>query len=118
MKLPGLKLLDTVKINGIHFYPEVRVILDAARETAPELSDNTVWITSAADGKHKAGSKHYTSEAFDLRIKNVKGFKPGQLNIPAARWAERLRATLGFNYDVIYGDKGHLDHIHIELDPD
>lgn len=117
-----VKLLSNVKINGRHLDPEIRRIIDAARLHAPEMTDNTVWITSAADGKHSQGSRHYTSEAFDIRVKNVKGFKwslmgDWKFNQRVADWAEAIRFELGSKYDVVYGDAQHLDHIHCEFDP-
>jgi hypothetical protein len=121
MKIPKLLLKDEVKINGHHFNPEIRRMLDVVRLTSPEVNGG-IWVTSANDGKHKAGSKHFTNEAFDIRIRNVKEFKWGPeggyiFNEVIDSWAKRIRLELGLDYDVVYGDKKHLDHIHIEYDP-
>jgi hypothetical protein len=32
------------------------------------------------------------------------------------RWAERIRQKLGDNYDVVFGDALHINHIHVERD--
>jgi len=103
---------NEVKLNGRHFDLEVRDILDVARETAPNMSDGAVWITSANDGKHMKTSKHYSNEAFDLRVRNVEGQHPA-----VVKWCIRMREKLGPDYDVIYGDPQHRSHVHIEYDP-
>ena len=106
MTLPKLYLKDEVKINGAHFYPEMTRIVDALRVTAPKLSDNAVWITSANDGKHMAGSLHYKNRAFDVRIWNI-------LDDTAEAWVGRLKAMLGKDYDIVL----EKDHIHLEYQP-
>jgi len=108
VQFPNLALKDNVIINGGHFNAAIVKMIDAARETAPPLEDNTVWITSAADGKHISGSLHYRDKAIDLRIFNVCGHTWTEARL----WAERIKLKLGDNYDIILG----LDHIHIELD--
>ncbi len=86
------------------------------------MRGDVVWVTSAADGHHKSYSRHYTNEAFDIRIKNVKGLSrnaDGTLayDTKVAAWAKRMKLELGDDYDVVYGDANHLDHIHCEYDP-
>lgn len=66
-------------------------------------------ITSLNDGRHMRGSKHYTGDAVDLRV-----WYTGD---DTAEWAEYLKTELGPDYDVVYGDPQHLDHIHLEFDP-
>lgn len=120
----GLK--PDVKLTGRHLDPEIYKMVFAAYMTAPKLNDGTVWITSANDGTHKVGSKHYKSEAFDIRIWNVRGYdgphrEMGKLTWTKqeviTNWARGLRLALGDDYDVVYGDRLHLDHIHVEWDP-
>lgn len=108
-KLPNIKLKADVKINGNHFLPEIVRIIDVARATAPELTDKTVWITSANDSHHMEGSLHYADRAFDIRIRNV---KDGEKSINF--WATKIAAALGPDYDVIR----EKDHIHVEYDPE
>ena len=122
MTIPDLKLLDDIKINGRHFDPEIRRILDVARMTSPKMLGDSVWVTSANDGSHKQGSKHFKNEAFDIRIRNLVAFKWGAsgefiFNETINNWARQLRLELGEDYDVVYGDAQHLNHIHIEYDP-
>ena len=105
-----IQLLGSVKINGHHFEPEVARILPAARDTAPEFVDGVMWVTSANDSKHMPGSRHFSNQAFDLRIRNIKG----PVSKRAAEWAQRLKAHLGSKYDVVH----ESDHLHVEFDPD
>lgn len=106
-EFPKLKLKDGVKVNGAHFDPEVTDIIAALLKTAPPLEDDTVWITSAADGKHMPGSKHYIDRALDVRTRNIIGG-----HAVARQWVEVLSKELGPNYDIIL----ESDHLHIEHD--
>ncbi len=109
---PSLCLKDQVQINGSHFDPAIRLIIDVARETAPVLEDEVVWITSANDGTHQDGSAHYDNRAFDIRIKNIVGL--AEFPLVARQWVERMQILLGDDYDVLLED----DHIHVEFDPE
>jgi hypothetical protein len=102
----SLYLLDTCKINGAHFDPEVVRMLQVARDTAPK-NLNSVWVTSANDGEHKNGSLHYRNRAFDLRVW-------GLTDDERARWAERMQRALGDDYDVVDEET----HVHCEYDPE
>jgi len=112
----------------IAFKPEVRLIgqnlalsstriLAALLRTAPAMQGDLILVTSACDGRHKAGSLHYAGRAFDVRIY---GQREGAVSIAtssdqertAALWVGRLRADLGRDYDVIL----EVDHIHLEHD--
>ena len=106
--MKGLKLKPTVKINGRHFDHEIRLMIDVARETAPDLSDDHVWITSGNDSTHMKGSKHYTNEAFDVRTLNLIDGRDA-----AKLWTTRIREALGLKYQVVL----EKDHIHVEYDP-
>jgi len=111
MNIPKLAIKGTAKINGEHFYPEIVRIVNAARATAPELVDNTVWITSGSEhAPHRLeNSFHYKNQALDFRVHNVVGGTEA-----AKRWKSRIALALGGDYDVVW--KGN--HIHCELDPD
>jgi hypothetical protein len=61
-------------------------------------------VTSANDGQHMDGSKHYDDQALDLRVWHLPD---------PAHTARRLQRTLGEDYDVVYEDT----HIHAEYDP-
>ena len=85
--------------------PKILVIAAAAANAAWDEGWDVV-ITSGTDGQHMVGSKHYSSEALDLRISNIP-----VLDLPL--YVERLRARLGHDYDVVL----ESDHIHVEFDP-
>lgn len=107
--LPRLFLKEGVVINGLHFDPKIRIILDAALTTAPPMQNNAVWVTSANDGEHMVGSKHFLNHAFDIRIWNIQGDAHSKARV----WVERMARVLGLDYDVIL----ESDHIHAEYDP-
>ena len=68
-------------------------------------------ITSGAEGHHMAGSLHPLGLAWDLRVRD--------LTDPAIV-AQELREMLNLkehDFDIVYGDSQHLDHIHVEYDP-
>lgn len=65
-------------------------------------------ITYGNDGLHMVGSKHYTDEAIDLRVRDI--VMPLRKKL-----AEVLASQLGKNYDVLL--KSNPPHIHIEYDP-
>lgn len=62
--------------------------------------------TSILDGKHSKDSKHYSGNAFDLRIYI---YTKEQVN----DFVELLKNELRPDYDVVLED----DHIHVEYDP-
>jgi len=76
-------------------------------------------LTSAVDGKHKKGSKHYTGEAVDFRTNHISS-REIKLSI-----VEEIKRRLTEDYDVIFednafdsnGNQTRYEHIHIEYDP-
>ena len=64
-------------------------------------------ITSAKDGKHMDGSKHYEGNAVDLRTSYFS--KEVQIKVTG-----QLQSQLGDEYDVVLEG----NHIHLEYDPD
>ena len=98
--------------------PKVMKILQAVQDTAPEGYEPTV--TSASDGIHMSTSKHYTDEAFDIRVRDYPGYDQDEFwhtrqNID--NWITRMRFYLtSMEYDIVFGDEEHRDHIHIEYD--
>ena len=64
-----------------------------------------MWITSALDGEHMQGSKHYSGEAIDVRIWDL---------INKQDCCTKMREALGNNYDVVL----ESSHIHLEYDPE
>ena len=85
-----------------------------------ELLDDTFadrgldcWITSAQDGKHMKGSKHYEGLAIDLRSKELPS------KIERHRVLLDLTEGAGPDYDVVLeGDGTRNAHFHIEWDPE
>ena len=70
---------------------------------------NTPVITSGADGKHMEGSYHYINKAWDVRVWGLRN--------PQSE-ADQLREKLnedGNEWRVLYGDKYHQDHMHVEV---
>ena len=85
-------------------------------------------VTSANDGKHLPDSWHYQDLGWDWRIWGVAAGPDGPLarrddsitpidevKLAADEIRKELQA-IDYRYDVIYGDKDHLDHIHTEYD--
>ncbi len=67
-------------------------------------------ITSANDGKHMQGSRHYTDQAIDLRSKTL---TDEQKQYALAE----LRRRAGPDYDILLeGDGTPNAHFHIEWD--
>lgn len=77
----------------------------AAERIWSDLGQECV-ITSVMDGTHRPGSRHYIGLAVDFRIRYF-DYETQQI----AR--ERLRESLGKDYDVIL----EPTHIHCEFDP-
>lgn len=63
-------------------------------------------ITSAIDGKHSRGSKHYSGNAFDVRT-----FELSDADREKAR--SMMADRMGEDFDVVL----ESDHIHVEFDP-
>ncbi len=62
-------------------------------------------ITSARDGRHMPGSKHYTGEALDFRTHYFKEAEKHNVR-------SHLQEALGSDFDVVLEE----DHIHVEFD--
>ena len=105
--------------------PEVKVTPSPYQTYIETGVDRVLWlyhalpalVTSANDGAHKEGSRHYTDEAEDFSIRVI-----------LEKLHEDLEAELGPDYQVIYEpDKwaivdGELKqvrwmHYHVEHDP-
>ena len=90
--------------------PQQITILDAAAKVYAATSQPLI-VTSAADGTHMEGSRHYEHKALDLRVWDVPNHE---------RAAAEINAILGDDYDVIaeWRDDGETpSHIHAEHDP-
>jgi len=98
-----------VKFKGLTV--DLLKILPVIEETHRSLTGRGAVITSLNDGLHAVDSKHYEGNAVDLRVWYTDELAATQ------RWATTLAVTIGPDYDVVYGDMRHLDHIHVEYDP-
>jgi len=99
MKKTVVLALSEPMAKGLHTIEEVygRTILDRTKNLV---------ITSARDGQHMKGSKHYTGDAVDLRTRDLT--KQEQKDL----W-QNLVNYLGPKFDVVL----ESDHIHVEFDP-
>ena len=122
MRTP-IKMTNDCTIIGRNLDPEIVEMVHAARDTAPDFVDSTMWITAGTNGSsHMPTSLHYHGEAWDIRVHNVSGFNPGvggQQACPVvSAWLERIKASLNKDahlYDCIYETK--QQHIHLEYQP-
>lgn len=105
----GDRILAKIK-DGVSFGGELKqttVAIIRAAEYAFGKYGITPVITSAVDGVHMDGSRHYTGDALDLR--RWDSDKIGKTDAIA----QELRTWLGRDYDVVV----EADHIHVEYDP-
>ena len=90
--------------------PQMLIALEAVREEFTRWGLDTV-VTSANDGEHMEGSKHYTGAAFDFRTKHSAGLGKG-----IAGACKMKLGPLGF--DVVFEHEGQPnEHLHVEYDP-
>ncbi len=105
-----------------------RRIFAALAIEAPETVGRVVFITSTwrrATPTSKF-TYHHRAEAVDWRTGVLEPMdrepgaivaaSEGERNAIASAWARRVGERLGSEYDVIYGDKRHIDHGHAERD--
>lgn len=98
---------DTVRVSDIS--PQLVFALWMIEATITNYSDrehvgDPFVVTSINDGRHMAGSKHYSGNAADIRIWYMRN--------PSACCAA-IRKVLGPDFDVVL----EKDHIHLEYDP-
>ena len=98
-------------VNGIEetliLCPEMEVAKVIVDDISQSMFNIEGTITAIFDGKHMSGSKHYTGEAFDIRIKYYPKEK-------VKAFVDALKLNLGDDYDVVLHEGSH---IHIEYDP-
>ncbi len=100
----AIALKSSARITGVR--PETLFAMRVAEGVFEDRKLGLMTVTSCADGKHSAGSKHYTGGAFDIRTRDI----------PKDQWqlvASDIRERLGSEYDVVV----EADHFHVELDP-
>jgi len=99
-------------IDTSHLHSEIKAALSTVKSVWAAHGDPDPVITSANDGNHMDGSKHYTDDAVDIRGNNVSDAEMLSLG-------QDLQHQLGPSYNLVveYFDNPANDHIHIEYDP-
>lgn len=100
----AIALKSSARITGVR--PETLFAMRVAEGVFEDRKLGLMTVTSCTDGKHSAGSKHYTGGAFDIRTRDI----------PQDQWqivAGDIRERLGSEFDVVV----EKDHLHIENDP-
>ena len=92
-----------VRITGLR--PEI-LLAAVAAERVYEVTGHDLTITACVDGKHMAGSLHYTGAAIDVRTRDVPADKLQTI-------LAKLKECLAGDFDVLLEG----DHIHIEFQP-
>lgn len=100
-----LQMKTGVSIAGLS--PQVDKIL-AAANIACRFFNVELVITSANDGKHMNGSKHYTGEALDLRTRDLHNYDH------KVTFTKMIADELGNGFDCVL----ESDHLHVEYDPE
>ncbi|HQK28460.1 MAG TPA: hypothetical protein PLC85_11090 [Smithellaceae bacterium] len=90
----------------IQLSAKIRNAMCTADRISQEVAGKEIVITSLIDGVHSKNSRHYSGNAFDMRVWIYTDSQRSQIT-------KRLKSELGRDFDVI--DEG--DHIHIEYDP-
>jgi hypothetical protein len=94
-------------VNLCGLKPEMVPAMLACYDVLGGVPGDGFTVTSAVDGKHSKGSRHYVGLAFDVRTRHI---------VQSARggYARDIAARLTTQYDVVL----ESDHIHIEYDPE
>jgi hypothetical protein len=100
----GIHVLETARFDLIpaEFLPVAEVLIRAGLDL-----DVTPTITGVDRESYRSGGAHQAGYAWDVRVFDV---------TEPSRYAVFIRTELrkiSKNYVVLYGDQGHLDHIHI-----
>lgn len=98
-----MKIKDGVRVRGIR--SEISFILPVIAKIFQDLEKDFV-ITSGTEGRHSAGSLHYSGAAIDIRTRHL---SEAQKRAVSAR----IIGALTHEYDVVL----ERDHLHIEFQP-
>jgi hypothetical protein len=102
-----MRIKEGVRIHGLR--AEMLVALMVA-EGVYRANGHQLVVTSAIDGKHSRGSRHYSGLAVDLRTRNIpvpEGFDPKEVH---GTIRDLIAKNLGPDFDVVL----ESDHIHLE----
>ena len=100
----AIALKSSARVRGLTV--EALFAIRGAEGVFEDRKLGLMTLTSVTDGKHSAGSKHYSGHAFDIRTRDI---SPEQWQLIASDIRERI----GSEYDVVV----EKDHIHVEFDP-
>jgi hypothetical protein len=91
--------------------PALLRILQGVFLVAQRTTDvSELVITSVNDSEHMDGSRHYSNEALDLRVRNLPS------DLARQRLQAQLRAELGPAFTVLYEHAGTPNqHLHIQV---
>jgi hypothetical protein len=114
-----------VVVKHAHFLPHIASISMAALETAPPMEDGEVWVTEMYRDIKDDLDFHRLCAAIDFRCKSIivrTGADTDEARALARieigqKWAERMSAMLGPDYDCIAHGSGDNFHLHVEFDP-
>ena len=98
-----LFLKPGVRITGMR--PEILLAAVAAMKVY-EAAGHDFTITACVDGKHIAGSLHYSGAAIDVRTRDLAADEVQKI-------IAKMKECLGGDFDVLL----EVDHIHIEFQP-
>jgi hypothetical protein len=85
-------------------------VLRRSSEAHPEVPDQTLVITSANDGTHAQGSRHYSNEALDVRSKSFRS------SVDKRAFRAKLASDLGDQFTVLLEDEdGMNEHYHCQV---
>lgn len=107
-----LKLKSNVKLSGLS--TQVLLAIQVAHAIWAADKEPEMVVTSINDSRHSLKSKHWTGDAFDLRVRDPISGKWVSM-VPSK--IARLRECLTDDYDVVDETDGDGPHIHIEYDP-
>lgn len=104
--------------------PGIRAILRAVSMEAPRTIGGIVVVTSTWRPFVGEFTYHNRCDAIDVRSGVDGSSRQGAVIAPtreerievARAWSVRIKLRLGIEYDVVFGDARHIDHLHIEHD--
>ena len=100
-------------------YPKMAELQNAIINASPEGYEPT--ITSANDSTHMESSLHYHDKAYDIRTRDYPFFKLNDFEntkYHIEQWIKDIKMYLSNpdEFDFVFGDKNHQNHIHVEWD--
>ena len=112
-----MKYKEGVRIRFL--YPKMADLQNVINVSVPQDYEPT--ITSANDSKHMDTSLHYKDKAYDIRTRDFPGFdlnKFEETRHVIDDFIDTIKKYLASpdEFDFVFGDKKHQNHIHVEWD--